>query len=74
MTDTLDRFDGWLRWQIAQVMNHFSDTCWADLVMWATYRNIHEFGEILSMRGTAGFCALHGAPPYCGKCEDTTND
>jgi len=57
-----------IRWQIALLLNRLPDTCWADLVCWAVYPEIHAFWEILNIRGTAGFCARHGDTPYCGKC------
>ena len=60
--------DLWLRWKIARLLDHFPDTCWAKLAMWATYPEFHEFGEIRYMRHTAGDCERRGLHPYCGKC------
>ena len=59
----------WLRWKIALLMNRLSDTCWADLVSWAAYPDLHDFKEIFIMRHTSGQCERLGAVPYCGKCE-----
>jgi hypothetical protein len=63
------RFHKWLRWKIAKVLNIFSDTCWAELVLWAMYPEHHEFSEFMEMRGTAGYCRQVGDAAYCGKCE-----
>ena len=60
----------WIRWKIADLMNRFSDVCWADLCSWAAYPKNYPFREIFEMRGTAGQCARLGGEPYCGKCEE----
>jgi hypothetical protein len=63
-----DKLYKWIRWQIALLLNKFSDTCWADLVVWAIYPENHDFHEVFWKRGTAGQCEHLGAEPYCGKC------
>ncbi len=60
-----------MRWIIALLLNRFQDTCWADLVTWATYPEWHSFAEIFSARDKAGFCARNGETLYCGKCKVT---
>ena len=57
-----------MRWLIIRLLNRLEDTCWADLVIWAIYPEIHPFSEILEMRGTTGQCETAGCTPYCGKC------
>jgi len=52
-----------LRMKIAEWMNQYPDTCWADLVCWAVYPEMeHPFCQIFRMRHTRMFCG------YCGKC------
>jgi hypothetical protein len=58
----------WLRWKLALFLDRYPDTCWADLVMWAVYPELHPFAEIFQMRGTIGQCERAGCTPYCGKC------
>jgi len=58
----------WIRWQLAFLLNNFSDTCWTELVLWVINPDEHDFSEIFRMRGTAGRCGRLGEPPYCGKC------
>ena len=57
-----------MRWLIIRLLNRLEDTCWAELVLWAIYPEIHPFDEIFEMRGTAGQCERRGELPYCGKC------
>ena len=59
----------WIRWRVAELLDLFSDTCWADLCMWAYFPELHPFREIFKMRGRAGQCERMGEVPYCGKCE-----
>ena len=58
-----------LRWAIARWMNRYTDTCWAELVLWAILPELHPFSEILEIRHTAGACQRRGELPYCGKCK-----
>lgn len=62
------RVSAWLRWRIAELLDRLPDVCWAGLARWAGYPDQHPFGEILEMRGTAGYCARHCQEYYCGKC------
>jgi hypothetical protein len=64
----MDKVREWFRWQIALLLDRFSDTCWAELVMWAQFSEHHEFGEISDIRNTAGHCGRMGETAYCGKC------
>ena len=50
-----------IRWPIAVWMNRYSDTCWAELVMWAVHPAWYEFGAIFEIRHTSSACG------YCGK-------
>ena len=57
-----------IRMAIARLANLRRDTCWTDLVLWATLPELHPFLEIFEMSGTAGQCGRAGQLPYCGKC------
>lgn len=55
-----------MRWQIAQILDKFSDVCWARAALWAIFPEHHPFSEVFELRDTVGWC--EGSLPYCGKC------
>jgi hypothetical protein len=50
---------------------HYSDACWANLVMWST--GIQTFKETFGIEGNWKHqsCSDEGGGAYCGKCRKT---
>lgn len=63
-----------IKWEIAKFLNNFEETCWADLVVWATTKS--SLLELWPWRrwykeSVWGCDCLQSEGAYCGKCYET---
>jgi len=66
----IEKLKAWLRWRVACALDHFPDTCWTELVLWAL-NDDRPLAEAFELRHSVKRCTkLRGQPLFCGKCAE----